>query len=348
MANSSVHEGFQFGEKVKIMAEAKQITVIVVNWNAWPCLFRCLEALRNQSFQDIAIIVVDNGSKDGSVQAVRQQFPEITLLALPENLGFAAANNIAIRMVNTDYIALLNNDAVAHPFWLENLMSAMAGHPEAGFAASLMLYHDAPSTIDRAGDGYTTAGVGSLRGRGQPADTFSRTEWVFGACAGAAIYRTSMFRDIGLFDEDFFLLHEDVDISFRAQLRGYSCLYVPNAVVYHLASRTIGYDSPTSVYYGHRNLEWVYFQNMPLPLIIRTIGSHLMYGIAAFFFFAAKGVAPSYIRAKWDSLKAWKNVWNKRRRIQSNRRVKDVVIWKLLEPERLFPRLTHRLKRKTA
>ena len=321
------------------------VTVVVVNWNGRACLIQCLNALRAQSIQDMAVIVVDNGSVDGSAAAVRLQFPEVTLIALAENLGFAAANNIAIRSVRTDYVALLNNDAIAHPLWLETLIYAMRRYPEAGFAASKMLYQDAPHIIDRAGDGYTTAGAGSLRGRGRSADTFPRSEWIFGACAGAALYRMAMLNDIGLFDADFFLLYEDVDLSFRAQLKGYKCRYVPDAVVYHQASRTVGYDSPTSVYYGHRNLEWVYFQNMPASLLTRTLVRHLVYTVAAFCFFAAKGLSATFIRAKWDGFKAWRSVLDKRKKNQAQRRVKDDYIRSLLEAERSFSRLSHRLKK---
>jgi len=325
----------------------EQVTVVVVNWNGKACLIQCLDALREQSVQGMAVIVVDNGSVDGSVEAVKNQFPEVALIALTENLGFSAANNIAIRNVQTDYVALLNNDAIAHPLWLENLIDAMCRYPEAGFAASKMLYQQRPQVIDRAGDGYTTAGAGSLRGRGQSANSFCRTEWIFGACAGAALYRMTMLDDIGLFDEDFFLLYEDVDLSFRAQLKGYKCCYVPDAVVYHQASRTIGHDSPTSVYYGHRNLEWVYFQNMPASLLTRTAMRHLVYTIASFGFFAAKGLLAAFIRAKRDSFKAWRTVLDKRKKNQAQRRVKDDYIWSLLEAERSFSRLSHRLKKQS-
>jgi len=306
---------------------------------------QCLESLRNQSFQEMVTVVVDNGSRDGSQGIVRDRFPEVTLIELPENLGFAAANNIAIQIACTDYVALLNNDAVADSLWLESLMNAMISHPEAGFAASKMLYLDDPGIIDRAGDGYTTAGAGCLRGRGQTADAYQSVEWIFGACAGAAIYRMSMLKDIGCFDEDFFLLYEDVDLSFRAQLKGYRCLYVPNAQVCHKATSTIGYDSYTSVYYGHRNLEWVYFQNMPFHLLIRTLWRHILYIITAGGYFTATGHAVAYIRAKLDSILAWKTVWNKRRQIQTDRRVAVNYIQNLLESEQSLTRLTRRLKR---
>jgi GT2 family glycosyltransferase len=325
----------------------KRVTVIVVNWNGKARLIQCLDALRDQLFQDLVTVVVDNASDDGSAETVRQQFPEVKLISLTENFGFAIANNIAIRQADTEYIALLNNDAIAHPQWLQSLVNALTVNTEAGFAASKMLYHDAPHVIDRAGDGYTTAGAGCLRGRGLGDGAFNQLEWIFGACAGAALYRMSMIRDIGLFDENFFLLYEDVDFSFRAQLKGYKCLYVPTAIVYHIASHSIGYDSPTSVYYGHRNLEWVYAQNMPSSLLVRTLGRHMLYLIVAFGYFTLKGLAFAYVRSKWDCLKAWRTVLNKRKIIQAQRRVENHYIWNLLDTEDSASRLKHRLKRRT-
>lgn len=321
------------------------VTVIVVNWNGKMCLSQCLNALRKQSFQEMNVVVVDNGSTDGSTEVVRQLYPEVSLLALKDNLGFAAANNIVICQVETEYVALLNNDAIADPYWLENLLSALSVNPEAGFAASKMLYQEAPHLIDRAGDGYTMAGAGSLRGRGRDAHEFDKSEWAFGACAGAALYRKSMIRDVGLFDEDFFLLYEDVDLSFRAQLKGYKCLYVPNAIVYHMSCHSIGYDSPTSVYFGHRNLEWVYFQNMPFALLMCTLVRHFLYVLACGVYFSIKGLGMVFFRSKWDSIRAWKVVLRKRKKIQAQRRVGDDYIRSLLESERILTRLSHRLKR---
>ena len=158
------------------------------------------------------------------------------------------------------------------------------------------------------------------------------------------MYRTEMLRDIGLFDEDFFLLYEDVDLSFRAQLRGYKCIYVPEAVVYHVGSGSIGDDTPTSVYYSHRNLEWVYIKNMPGSLIKKSIASHLIYDLAALFYFAAKGRGGIYLKAKWDAIKGIRKALDKRRNIQENKKVLDDYIWNLLEKEKLLPRLTRRLR----
>jgi GT2 family glycosyltransferase len=273
---------------------------------------------------------------------VKENYPEVKTVALSENLGFAVANNIAIESVKTKYVALLNNDAVPHPGWLENLLKALEKHPEAGFAASKMLLYERPDIIDRAGDIYTTAATALLKGRGEPSKKYNKPAWVFGACAGAAMYRTRMFEDIGLFDKNFFLLYEDVDLSFRAQLRGYRCLYVPDAMVYHKTGSSIGDDSPISVYYSHRNLEWVYIHNMPGSLIKKTLLNHLIYNIAAFLFFVAKGRGFDLIKAKWHALKGLNRALEKRRQIQISKKVTDGYIWSLLEKERFIPRLSRR------
>jgi GT2 family glycosyltransferase len=207
-----------------------------------------------------------------------------------------------------------------------------------------MVFYDNPDIIDRVGDSYTVAGAGLLRGRGEPAHCYERKEWVFGACAGAALYRTVMLEDIGLFDEDFFLLYEDVDLSFRAQLRNYKCLYVPQAIVYHKGSSSIVHDSPTSVYYGHRNLEWVYIKNMPGRLIIRTILPHVVYDICAFYYFAMTGNVSAFLKAKWDAARGLRRAMQKRRQIQEQKRVDEEYVWSLLEKETFVPRLTRRLR----
>ena len=308
-------------------------------------LSECLESLKKQTFTFFSTILVDNGSTDGSVDFVKRKFPEVRIIALSENLGFSVANNIAIRTIDSKYLALLNNDAVADPFWLKNLVAALESAPEAGLAASKILLYEERDTIDRAGDSYTTAGTGFLRGRGASAAEYNRKEWVFGACAAAGLYRLKMLKEIGLFDEDFFLLYEDVDLSFRAQLRNYRCLYVPEARVYHKASSSIVHDSPISVYYSHRNLEWVYLKNMPFRLIRKTIIPHMIYNAAACVYFLGNGRMVEFMRAKRHALKGLKTMLQKRRSIQKNCVVDTAYIWQLLERERFLPRLTLRLRR---
>jgi GT2 family glycosyltransferase len=322
------------------------VTVIIINWNGKAFVGECLEGMRRQTYRDFAVIMVDNGSTDGSVEFVQHAYPEVNVISLKTNYGFCVANNVALAEVDTEYVALLNNDVVASPEWLGTLIMAMNAYPEAGSATSKFLYYDRPDIIDRAGDGYSRAGAGVLRGRGMPVDRYSRRQWVFGACGGASIYRTGMLKDIGLFDPNFFIIYEDVDLSFRAQLMGYRCLYVPEAVVHHRASRSVGYDSPKSVYYGHRNLEWVYIKNIPAALFIKTILPHLCYIGISCFFFLLQGQLKPFIVAKRDALKGLNRVMGERRGIQRRKKVSDDYIWGLLDKELFLPRLIHRNRKK--
>ena len=320
------------------------VTVIIVNFNGQALVGQCLDALRRQTFADFSVIVVDNASKDGSVDYIRRHYPEVRLIRLQENLGFSRANNIAMAGVQSEFIALLNNDAVAHPRWLEHLVGALRANEAAGFTASKMVYQSAPGTIDRAGDGYTWAGAGLLRGRGDASGRWDREEWIFGACAGAALYRTRMLMDVGFFDDRFFLLYEDVDLSFRAQLKGYRCLYVPQAVVYHATTQTIGYDSPSAVYYGHRNLEWTYFKNMPGCLLCLTILPHLAYTLIAFAYFLFNGRAGVYLKSKKDAIAGMRRIYRQRKTIQRTRNVPVKYLLGIFDRELFLPRLTRRFK----
>jgi GT2 family glycosyltransferase len=322
------------------------VTVIIVNWNGQHLLPDCLESLREQEFKKFKTILVDNGSSDGSVDWVRRCYPEVKVIPLPTNAGFCVANNVGYRASKSKYVALLNNDAVAHSLWLQRLVDTLETTDQAGFAASKILNYGKPDTIDRAGDSYTSAGAGLLRGRGMRSNSYDKQEWIFGACAAAALYRKRMIDEIGFFNEDFFLLYEDVDLSFRAQLKGYRCLYVPEATVYHKTSSSIIRDSHTSIYYGHRNQEWVYFQNMPGRLIGKTIILHLAHNMGSFLYFSCNGGMKCILRAKWDAFRHMKKILRNRRMIQKGKRVEDSYIWALLEKERFLSRLTTRFPKK--
>jgi GT2 family glycosyltransferase len=322
----------------------KRVSVIIVNWNGRSFIGKCLEALRHQNYRNFSVVLVDNASSDGSADFVRTNFPEVQILLQDHNTGFARANNLALKSITTPYAALLNNDAIADPEWLSSLVGALDEHPEAGFAATKMLLCDHPCTIDRVGDAYCRSGTAELRGRGEASCNYHMHEWVFGACAGAALYRMEMLKDIGLFDEDFFLLYEDVDLSFRAQLRGYKCIYVPEAIVYHLCGKTIVPDSPTSIFYSHRNLEWVYLKNMPARLIIRSIVLHIAYDFAAFAYFSLSGNMRSILKAKFSALRNFPTMLRKRRFIQERKIVDDQYLWQIMDSERFVPRITRRFK----
>ena len=305
-------------------------SVIVLNWNGRHHLSVCLESIRLQTYTDKEVILVDNGSTDGSQDFVRSEFPWVRLLLLGRNEGFCAGNNAGIRSSRGKYVVLLNNDTELEPDWLAELVAAAEAAPEAGSFASQMRMYDRRDTLDAAGIEYATCGVAAKRGCLAPSRDYGNPVSVFGASAGAALYRRTMLDHIGLLDENFFLIFEDVDLSFRAQLAGYPCRYIPGARMYHKVNATIGRYSAQYVFYGHRNLEFVYLKNMPAKLLARTLPAHLFYDFAALLFFASRRRLGSFLRAKLAVLRALPLIWRQRRVIQASRRVPDQTIELLL------------------
>lgn len=250
-------------------ATAPRVSVIIPNWNGARHLPECLDSLQRQSFGDFEVVLVDNGSSDDSLPLVERDFSWVRVVRNAANLGFSAAVNAGIRATDSEYVVLLNNDTRVREDWLERLVAAMDAMPEAGFAACRMLRYDPPHRIDSAGDRFSLLRGGGVNiGAGEPAEEHEQPAWVFGACAGAALYRRSLFDDIGLFDEDFFLVFEDVDLSLRARVAGHHCLYVPDAVVYHKRGASTEVQSVSVASRSFRNFVWVAGKNLPLPLLM--------------------------------------------------------------------------------
>ncbi len=244
------------------------VSVIIPNWNGADHLVDCLDSLKLQCQTDTEVVVVDNASSDNSIALLEQGYPWVRLIKLDANHGFSAAVNAGIRATHAPLIVLLNNDTRAAPDWLAQLRRGLNKHPKASFAASKMLTFDPPHPIDSAGDHFSLlTGTGFNIGAGEPADAHTEPAWVFGACAGAAIYRRSLFDDIGLFDEDFFLVFEDVDLDLRAQVAGHCCLYLPDAVVYHKRGASTDTADRTVAARAWRNQIWVAGKNLP-PLLL--------------------------------------------------------------------------------
>ena len=227
------------------------VSAIVVNWNGEHVLRGCLRSLKNQSYKDIEVIVIDNGSKDQSWRMVQDILPDAKLLCLPSNEGFAAANNRGFAIAQGDYIALLNNDARADRKWLSTLIRAAEHCPEYGMYASKVLRID--GTIDSAGCDVYKDGNGTCRGRGDSPDKHSCVQDVDFPSGCAALYRRQMINQVGFFDERFFMYNEDTDLGIRAQKAGWKCLYVPTAKVDHLYSRSSSPYSLRKLFYVERN-----------------------------------------------------------------------------------------------
>ena len=230
------------------------ISVVVANWNGCRFLEKCLSALAAQTYPAVEVIVVDNGSSDGSLAWIAVHFPAVQVVANASNLGFAVANNQGIAAARGAFVALLNNDAWADPDWLANLYAAIEPDARIGMVASLMLLAARPEVVDSAGICVDRCGISWDRAGGQ-----SAAEWsmgpaeVFGACAGAALYRREMLDELGGFDEDFFAYLEDVDLAWRARWLGWRASYAPAARVYHIHSGTGGEGSAFKTYWLARN-----------------------------------------------------------------------------------------------
>ena len=307
-----------------------ELTVIVVNYNGRNHLERCLDALARQTV-DHEVIVVDNGSRDDSCDVVRQRYPAVRLIELRRNAGFAAANNAGAAAARGQYFAFLNNDTKPASDWLEALRNGLDTDRAHGFATSRIVYLDDPSTVDSAGDVVTRWGGAFKRGHGERADSVAQSDDVFAACGAACLFRREVFEEVGGFDEAFFLVFEDVDLSYRAQLRGYRCVYVPAAIVGHAGSATLGRVSRTAVYYGQRNLEWLYLKNTPGVLLLLTLPGHMLYAAASAVYYTSRGALRPFASGKWDALKGVARVWRQRRTIQRGRRVPARDVWRRLE-----------------
>ena len=314
------------------------VSVIVVNYNGRQHLSRCLSALARQDAAH-EVVLVDNGSDDGSVDLVRRLFVGVRVLSLGRNTGFAAANNAGARAARGRYLAFLNNDTEPAPTWLMALRAGLDASPDAGFATSRIVYMENPSVVDSAGDVVTRSGGAFKRGHGGPASELLEPGYVFGACGAACLFRREVFEEAGGFDEDFFLTYEDVDLSYRAQLLGYRCRYVPDALVAHAGSATIGRVSRMAVFYGQRNLEWLYIKNTPGLLLLPTMPAHLIYVAAGAAYYAAVGSFNPFVSAKWAAMKGLTRVWRKRRAIQRHRRASARDVWRLLDRRWLATKL---------
>jgi GT2 family glycosyltransferase len=298
------------------------VAVIIVNWNSGELLARCLASVKAQTLPPREVVVVDNGSTDGSASGVEQIYPGVRVLRLPTNVGFASANNAAAAAVpDAEWIALLNADAFAEPTWLAELMEATRTRPEFSFFASRLVSASAPDRLDGTGDVYYASGWASRRDHGRrAAATGLEVGEVFAPCAAAALYRKDAFVGAGGFDEAYFCYFEDVDLAFRLRLLGHRCLYVPKSVVQHLGSALTGRHSDFTVYHGHRNLVWTYVKNMPSPLFLAYLPQHVLLNLVSFLWFGLRGQGGTILKAKWDALKGLPRVWRQRRALQRARR----------------------------
>lgn len=322
------------------------VSVVVVNYNRRELLERCLESLEAQVFRDFEVIVVDNGSRDSSPGFIRAQLGKKIdeAVFLDKNTGFTGGCNRGIELSSGIYVALINNDAEADPCWLSELVKAASENPSVGMLASKIVFHGT-GLIDKTGhlifpDGQNRGRGTGERDRGQ----YQIEEEALFPDGCAAFYRRKLLVETGGFDEEFFAYADDADLGLRARWLGWSCLYIPQALVYHRHSSTTGSYDPAKIYWVERNRIWLALKNLPMiMLLVSPFFTAYRFAWNAAAAFAGKGSAGRFsreysllslasvlVRATWDGWAGLPVQVRKRRAVMCTRKVGNREFIRLL------------------
>lgn len=308
-------------------------SVIVVNWNDLHHLKRCLPSLARQNYPNCEVLVVDNGSIDGSVEFIEQEFPEVKVIKNGQNLGYAGANNVGFKLAKGEFIAVLNPDTEVDPDWLRELIVALQEEPQAGLATPKILLMDHPERINTCGNEISFTGLAYCRGLDQPADMYQEREIISAVSGAAFVIKRSVLERIGGFDEIFFIYYEETDLSLRAMLAGYACLYIPTSVVYHQYAFQF---SPRKVFMQERNRLISLLKTLRWRSFFALLPSLWLAELLAWGYSVING--PEHVRNKFRSY-IWliynhRQISDARRAVQELRQVDDRVI---------LSRFSHRL-----
>ncbi len=301
------------------------VSVIIPNYNGKKFIKECIDALESQTYTDFETIFVDNGSLDGSRSYVKENYPQIKFIPLDKNYGFSGAVNVGIKEAKGDYVVLLNNDTQVQKDWLKNLVACIEKDPKIFSCSSKMIRYNERDLIDDAGDEYSILGWAKKRGDGKSVDLYEEDKQVFSACAGAAIYRKSIFKEIGYFDENFFAYLEDVDIGYRGNIYGYKNIYCSKALVYHIGSATTGATRHNAfkVKLSARNNFYLAYKNM--PIFQRWLNSpFLLLGrLVKYLYFVKKGFGPEFREGLREAKRGKKDI---PKVVYKNRHLKNYLI----------------------
>jgi len=318
------------------------VSVIVLNWNNSKDLEVCLNSLKKQTYSDYEVIVVDNASTDNSIEIIKK-FPKFRLIQNKKNYGFAKGNNIGIENAKGEYIITLNNDTKVDSKWIEELVNVAETHPEAGSLSSKMLFFDKLDTINSIGlklywDGKAVDEAFGEKDKGQ----YEEIKEVFGPCGGSAFFRKQALEDVnfnnGYYDSDFGFYSEDLDLAFRLQLRGWKCLYVPKAKLFHKFRGTTGKIPDFGLYYAIKNKILFMIKNYPLRLLILYSPIIILRQIISFIYYLFrlnKRAFQSRMLIFWYLPKMLKKRW----RIQRTRKISYKETKKLLQKRPIFDAL---------
>ena len=283
--------------------ETIQVSIIIPNFNGKQYLKDCLNSIKKQNFSLYEVIIIDNGSTDESVEYIKDNYDEFTLIQNRENLGFATAVNQGIKASNAEYVFLLNNDTELEVECVSNLLNCIDNDETIFSVSSKMIQNQDRNLIDDAGDEYTILGFTQKVGNNKSSELYRSKREIFSACAGAAIYRRGIFDIIGYFDENFFAYMDDVDISYRARIYGFKCVYCPDALVYHHVSATSGSKyNAFKIRLAARNNVYVPYKNMPWPQLILNLLFLLLGFLIKYLVFVKKGYGKDYIAGLKEGL----------------------------------------------
>jgi len=317
------------------------VSIIILNWNGKEHLETCLPSVIGQTYEDIETIVVDNGSTDGSIEYVKQNYDTVKLVCNSTNVGFAEGNNVGIRAASGEYVVVLNNDTEVDKNWISSFVKVAEENPDAGmFACKILSYYDRKQ-IDCVGHLIYPDGLSRGRGRGEVDEgQYDTIEEVAFPSGCAALYRREMLDQIGLFDGDFFIYVEDSDLGIRGRLAGWKCLYAPDAVVYHKYSATMGGYSPGKAIMIERNRIWFVTKNLPVAMVISSFYyAFIRYLFQAYDASFGSGAARKFVsegsrwtvvsvlfKAYWSALAGMPKMQKKRRKIQKQKQVSNSEI----------------------
>lgn len=279
-------------------------TIVIPNYNGMAYIEACMKSVYAQTVKEYEVIIVDNGSTDGSLLWIKEHYPQARLIVFNENQGFCKAVNEGIKAAVTPYVVLLNNDTVVESDFLVELERVMDRDKRIFSASARMLVMKSPGLIDDAGDYYCALGWAFADGKGKPKEHYNKEKDVFAACAGAAIYRREIFEQIGYFDEKHFAYLEDIDIGYRARIAGYRNCYAPKACVLHAGSAVSGSRyNEFKIKLSSRNNIYLVYKNMPLLQILINLPFLIMGFLIKAVFFMKKGFGKIYLNGILDGIR---------------------------------------------
>lgn len=285
-----------------------KISIVIPNYKGEKYLTACMESIAAQEMTDYEVIVVDNGSTDLAIPNLEewQSSHEISLSIekLEQNTGFCHAVNVGIKKAKGKYVFLLNNDTTLEPDCLLELYLFMETHPTAFSASAKMLSMAKPEIADDCGDYYNALGYAFAAGKGKRQEKYDKPCRIFAACGGAAIYRKKALLELGGFDENHFAYLEDVDVGYRARIRGMRNFFVPWAIVYHAGSAVSGSrHNAFKVSLSSKNSIYLFYKNQPILQKILNFPFLLLGTLVKTLFFARKGLAGTYMKGIWAGCK---------------------------------------------